>query len=79
MLINIKKSILFNERLPKRLRMKFTRIKKRNNLLYFTTLRNRCLINGNSRAVYSKLNISRIPLKTLSFGGYINGFFRSSW
>lgn len=72
----LNKSILYNKRLSLKLRSFFFT----QNLQYnVTTLRNRCIVNNRSRAVYSKLNISRIPMKTNVLGGHINGFFRSSW
>ena len=44
-----------------------------------TRVRNRCFFSGRSRAVYSKLGLSRIALREFSSLGLIPGFVKSSW
>ena len=73
---SVQKNLLYNTRLSKQFR---SHIISHNDYKGITTLRNRCIINNRSRAVCSKFNISRIPLKTFGFGGFINGLSRSSW
>ena len=51
-------------------------LKKKINL---STIRYKCFFTEGRRSVSSKLNISRIPLRTLVYGGFINGYKRSSW
>jgi len=70
------KSIVYNRRLSYKLR---SFILSNNIELGKTMIRNCCIVNNRSRAVYSKLNLSRIPLKTYTFAGYLNGFFRGTW
>ena len=67
---------MFNRNLSNKVRSHFF---SQNFTKGLTSLRNRCIINNRSRAVYSKFNISRIPIKTFGFGGYINGLSRSTW
>ena len=70
------KIIIYNRRLPLKLREScgVKRVYHYNNLT-----RHRCIINNRSRAVYSKFNLSRIPIKTNAFSGFINGYMKSSW
>jgi small subunit ribosomal protein S14 len=42
-------------------------------------IRNRCEITGRPRAVYRKLNMSRIALRELGNSGLIPGLVKSSW
>jgi small subunit ribosomal protein S14 len=42
-------------------------------------IRNRCEITGRPRAVYRKLNMSRIALRELGNSGIIPGLVKSSW
>ena len=44
-----------------------------------TRIRNRCEITGRPRAVYRKLNMSRIALRELGNSGIIPGLVKSSW
>jgi len=41
--------------------------------------RNRCIITGRSRAVHSKVRLSRMVLKMLIGRGYLPGFKKGSW
>ena len=42
-------------------------------------IRNRCEVTGRPRAVYRKLNMSRIALRELGNSGIIPGLVKSSW
>ena len=42
-------------------------------------IRNRCDVSGRSRAVYSKLRMSRIAVRELGSRGLIPGLVKSSW
>ncbi len=42
-------------------------------------IRNRCEVTGRPRAVYRKLNMSRIALRELGNSGVIPGLVKSSW
>lgn len=54
---SLQRNVIFNRSLSKKLRTFFF---SKNFEKGTTSLRNRCIINNRSRAVYSKFNISRI-------------------
>ena len=42
-------------------------------------VRNRCLLSGRPRGVYSKFKLSRLALRDLAAEGQIPGMVKSSW
>ena len=44
-----------------------------------TRIRNRCEVTGRARAVYRKMQMSRIALRELGSKGLIPGLVKSSW
>ena len=42
-------------------------------------VRNRCVVTGRSRAVYSKFGLSRITFRELALKGMLPGVTKSSW
>lgn len=44
-----------------------------------TRIRNRCIVTGRSRAVYSKFRVSRIVFRELASKGALTGVYKASW
>jgi len=42
-------------------------------------IRNRCMLTGRSRGVYSKFRLSRIAFRENAAKGFLPGVFKSSW
>ena len=42
-------------------------------------VRNRCVLTGRTRGVYSKFGLSRIKIRELSMAGSLPGVVKSSW
>lgn len=59
---SVQRNLIYNRKLSKKVRSFFF---SQNLEKGITSLRNRCIINNRSRAVYSKFNVSRILLKLL--------------
>lgn len=74
------KSIVYNQRLPLKYRLKAQDLlSKFPNNCYFTRIRNRCIVTGRGRGVYSKYKLSRIKLREFSVNGLLPGVRKSSW
>lgn len=53
--------------------------KNNRKILLKTKLRNRCLITGRARSVYSYLKLTRMMFKNLAVKGYLSGIRKYSW
>jgi len=45
----------------------------------YVKIRNRCVLNGQGRAVFNNVSLSRMMFKHLSLMGYLNGFYKANW
>jgi len=74
------KSIAYNQHISVRIRwqvmLHLTSIPRDSSK---TRLKNRCILTGRGKGVYSSLKISRIVLRDLVCAGNITGFRKSSW
>ena len=76
----ILKSIIYNQKIPFNLRKKAQKILQNfPKDCYFTRIRNRCIITGRARGIYSKYKMSRIKLREYSLNGILPGIKKSSW
>ena len=74
------KSIIYNQKISLKIRLKAQQLLSkfpRNS--YITRVRNRCIITGRGRGVYSKYKLSRIKLREYSLLGLLPGIKKSSW
>jgi ribosomal protein S14 len=73
-------SLLKNEQLPKTkkkiIRDKLSQLNRNNTL---TRIKNRCIITGRGRGIYSKLKISRITFKEMAAQRMLFGIQKSSF
>lgn len=53
--------------------------KRRNNFVFYTKIKNRCIFSGNPRAVNSKLKMSRHALGKKISTASVPGFYKSVW
>jgi ribosomal protein S14 len=42
-------------------------------------IKNRCVFSNRSRAIFSKLKVTRMVFKNLATHGYLNGVKKHSW
>lgn len=74
------KSITYNQQIPFELRLKAQELlSKFPKNSYFTRIRNRCIVTGRGRGIYSKYKLSRIKLREYSLNGLLPGVKKSSW
>lgn len=73
-------SIIHNESLPLNLRLIYTaRLASLPRVSSKTRIRNRCILTGRGRGVYSYFRLSRIALRYLASQGLLSGITKSSW
>ena len=49
------------------------------NFTFFSCIKNRCIVSGRSRAIFSKFKLSRIQFSQKVISGKICGFYKSVW
>ena len=76
----ILKAIMYNTTLPFnerfRAQVELSRLPKDSSI---TRIKNRCVITGRARSVYSKFKLSRIAFRNLASQGKLPGVTKSSW
>ena len=73
-------SLIHDESLPLNLRLIYTaRLAELPRSSSKTRIRNRCILTGRGRGVYSYFRLSRIALRDLASKGYLSGITKSSW
>ncbi len=74
------KSIIKNFNLPKEIRYEYvSKLNKLNKNGSKIRVRNRCVITGRSRSVYSFCKLSRLKFRELAAQGSLAGIKKSSW
>lgn len=74
------KSIIYNQQISFDIRQKAQELlAKFPKNSYFSQIRNRCIITGRGRGVYSKYKLSRIMLRQEALNGFVPGVRKSSW
>ena len=74
------RALLQDRNLPSSIRQKFVSFLSalpRNSSK--TRIRNRCIITGRSRSIYSQFRMSRIVFREMASNGLIPGIYKSSW
>ena len=73
-------SVIHDESLPLNMRLIYTaRLAALPRAGSKTRIRNRCVLTGRGRGVYSYFRLSRIALRDLASQGLLSGITKSSW
>ena len=74
------KSIIKNQNLPPGIRYKFIlKLNKLSRNSSKTRIKNRCILTGRSRGIYSMFRLSRIKFRELASQGMLPGVKKASW
>lgn len=74
------KSIIKNQSLPPGIRYKFIlKLNKLSRNSSKTRIKNKCILTGRSRGVYSMFRLSRIKFRELASQGMLPGVKKASW
>ncbi|SRR5213080_3201120 len=74
------KSIIKNQSLPPGIRYKFIlKLNKLSRNSSKTRIKNKCILTGRSRGIYSMFRLSRIKFRELASQGMLPGVKKASW